>query len=342
MRPLLDQNPPRSGPPSPGLVYSASPPPSSSGWPGGCRTLVHLIKDFMECVFINLDIDALQRRVDLSSLGQLFSTRPVAISRKCVVKYRLLLLAPVQLLPHDLHDARERFVRPPARSGSRGVFSERSHRPPLPGDLSHLGHIEGFPSVRRRQCQTHRFAGRGGEAVCFDGCVQSLLSHRSVVADLPQDEVDVVLPRDGVSRHAGGGVGRPSYGHLLPGQEEDDASVTGRWIQKTHVVRTVGGEQVPVVAGDDDVHSGARLADVLSFLVVHLPQRVCERPPGPAHLLLPALGVFGLQQVHHLSVVGDGGPVAYRRQRDGQTMAPTSLSFFSMGKCSKALALLRT
>ena len=65
-----------------------------------------------------------------------------------------------------------------------------------------------------------------------------------VVADLPQDEVDVVLPRDGVSRHAGGGVGRPSYGHLLPGQEEDDASVTRRWIQKTHVVRTVGGEQL--------------------------------------------------------------------------------------------------
>ena len=64
----------------------------------------------------------------------------------------------------------------------------------------------------------------------------------------------------------------------------------------------------------------------MSGILILLKQRAppawptCDDVPaaGPAHLLLPALGVFGLQQVHHLGVVGDGGPVAYRRQRDGQ------------------------
>lgn len=57
-----------------------------------------------------------------------------------------------------------------------------------------------------------------------------------VVADLSQDEVDVVLPRDGVGCHAGGRVGRPGDGHFLPGQEEDDTSVARRRIEQTHVV----------------------------------------------------------------------------------------------------------
>lgn len=42
--------------------------------------------------------------------------------------------------------------------------------------------------------------------------------------------------------HAGGRVGRPGDGHLLPGQEEDDTSVTCRRIEETHVVRAVGQE----------------------------------------------------------------------------------------------------
>lgn len=41
----------------------------------------------------------------------------------------------------------------------------------------------------------------------------------------------------------------------------------------------------PVVAGDDDVNAGARLADVLGLLVVHLPQRVSERARGVDHTL---------------------------------------------------------
>lgn len=41
----------------------------------------------------------------------------------------------------------------------------------------------------------------------------------------------------------------------------------------------------PVVTGDDDVDAGARLADVLRLLVVHLPQRVCERAGGVDHNL---------------------------------------------------------
>lgn len=61
-----------------------------------------------------------------------------------------------------------------------------------------------------------------------------------VVADLPQDEVDVVLPRDGVGRHAGGRVGRPGDGHLLPGQEEDDASITCGRVEQAHVVGAEG------------------------------------------------------------------------------------------------------
>lgn len=48
-----------------------------------------------------------------------------------------------------------------------------------------------------------------------------------VVADLPQDEVDVILSGDGVGCHAGGRVGGTSDGHLLPGQEEDDTAVAG-------------------------------------------------------------------------------------------------------------------
>ena len=42
---------------------------------------------------------------------------------------------------------------------------------------------------------------------------------------------------------------------------------------------------LPVVAGDDDVHSSAGLADVGGLLVVHLPQRVGEGPRGVDHTL---------------------------------------------------------
>lgn len=42
--------------------------------------------------------------------------------------------------------------------------------------------------------------------------------------------------------HAGGCVRRPGNGHVLPGQEEDDPTITGCWVQKTHVVRA-GGDQ---------------------------------------------------------------------------------------------------
>lgn len=40
-----------------------------------------------------------------------------------------------------------------------------------------------------------------------------------------------------MSGHTGGRVCCPSNGHVLPGQEEDDATVAGCWIKKTHVVR---------------------------------------------------------------------------------------------------------
>ena len=62
-----------------------------------------------------------------------------------------------------------------------------------------------------------------------------------VVAHLCQDEVDVLLRGDGMSRHAGGRVSRPGDGHLLPGQEEDDTPIAGGGVQQTHVVRTGGG-----------------------------------------------------------------------------------------------------
>ena len=42
---------------------------------------------------------------------------------------------------------------------------------------------------------------------------------------------------------------------------------------------------VPVVARDDDVNAGARLADARRFLVVHLPQRVREGSGGIDHAL---------------------------------------------------------
>lgn len=42
---------------------------------------------------------------------------------------------------------------------------------------------------------------------------------------------------------------------------------------------------LPVVAGDDDVHAGAGLADVGHLLVVHLPQRVGEGARGVDHAL---------------------------------------------------------
>lgn len=57
-----------------------------------------------------------------------------------------------------------------------------------------------------------------------------------VVANLPEDEVDVVLSWNGMSGHTGGRVRGPSNGHVLPGQEEDDTTVTGCWVKKTHVV----------------------------------------------------------------------------------------------------------
>lgn len=49
----------------------------------------------------------------------------------------------------------------------------------------------------------------------------------------------------------------------------------------------------PVVSGDDDVHSGARLADVGRLLVVHFAQRVGEGARGiddalGTHVKLPA------------------------------------------------------
>lgn len=69
-----------------------------------------------------------------------------------------------------------------------------------------------------------------------------------VVADLPQDEVDVVLPRDRVCRHLGGCVGRPGDGHLLPGQEEDDAAVARRRVEKAHVVGAVRSESSVVMS----------------------------------------------------------------------------------------------
>lgn len=69
--------------------------------------------------------------------------------------------------------------------------------------------------------------------------VSTFYVRAEVVAHLPQDEVDVVLPRDWVGRHVGGCVGRSCDGHLLPGQEEDDTSVTGGRIEQTHVVWTV-------------------------------------------------------------------------------------------------------
>lgn len=64
-----------------------------------------------------------------------------------------------------------------------------------------------------------------------------------VVADLTQDEVDVVLPWNRVGRHFGGRVGRPGDGHLLPGQEEDDAAVARRRVEQTHVVGAEGKKQ---------------------------------------------------------------------------------------------------
>lgn len=57
-----------------------------------------------------------------------------------------------------------------------------------------------------------------------------------VVADLPEDEVDVILSGDGVGRHTGGGVCGAGDGHLLPGQEEDDTAVAGGRVQQAHVV----------------------------------------------------------------------------------------------------------
>lgn len=78
------------------------------------------------------------------------------------------------------------------------------------------------------------------------GLLSTFYVRAEVVANLPQDEVDVVLPRDGVSRHAGGRVSGPRDGHLLPWQEEDDTSVARRWIQQTHVVRAVGKKKQEV------------------------------------------------------------------------------------------------
>lgn len=63
-----------------------------------------------------------------------------------------------------------------------------------------------------------------------------------VVANLPEDEVDVVLPWNRVSRHPGGRVSRPGDGHLLPGQEEDDPPVACGRVQQSHVVRAVKDE----------------------------------------------------------------------------------------------------
>lgn len=60
-----------------------------------------------------------------------------------------------------------------------------------------------------------------------------------IIADLPQDEVDVVLPWDWVGCHTSGGVGCSGDGHVLPRQEEDDTTIAGGWIEETHVVRTV-------------------------------------------------------------------------------------------------------
>lgn len=58
-----------------------------------------------------------------------------------------------------------------------------------------------------------------------------------VMSDLAQDEVDVLLPGDGVGRHVGGCVCCPGDSHFLPGQEEDDTPIAGGRIQKPHVVR---------------------------------------------------------------------------------------------------------
>ena len=71
-----------------------------------------------------------------------------------------------------------------------------------------------------------------------DHSLRTYYVRAEVVADLIQDEVDVVLPRDWVCRHVSGRVGRPGDGHLLPGQEEDDTTVACRRIEQTHVVRT--------------------------------------------------------------------------------------------------------
>lgn len=87
-----------------------------------------------------------------------------------------------------------------------------------------------------------------------------------VVADLPQDEVDVVLPRDRVGRHVGGRVGRPGDGHLLPGQEEDDASVACRRIEQTHVVRAVGIQEEEFLLSQVCVVEVTVVAGVIALL----------------------------------------------------------------------------
>ena len=65
-----------------------------------------------------------------------------------------------------------------------------------------------------------------------------------VVADLFEDEVDVLLGGNGVGGDVGGRVGGPGDGHLLPWQEEDDSPITGGGVQKAHVVRAGWGSRV--------------------------------------------------------------------------------------------------
>lgn len=69
-----------------------------------------------------------------------------------------------------------------------------------------------------------------------------------IVLDLGQDELDLILGRDGSVCDVARGIRGAGNRLALPWQEEDDATIRCGRIQQTHLVRAV-------VPGQDDVHT---------------------------------------------------------------------------------------
>lgn len=57
-----------------------------------------------------------------------------------------------------------------------------------------------------------------------------------VVTHFIQNEVDIFFGRNGMVCNISWSVGSASYSHLLPGQEENNSPITGRWVKKSHAL----------------------------------------------------------------------------------------------------------